>query len=156
LLHTYISCKIEDDFWEFFNYVEDVDGFLPVPRILLRDNSNPFERYTNSELIQRIRFSRDTIETTVLPMVYHNIRDGDNRGLPVPPALKLYVALRFFATGSYQQVYADVATISQSSVCRIVREISEELARSLPRLIKFPAHTEILKRQFFEIAGFPR
>ncbi|XP_023311805.1 uncharacterized protein LOC111692197 [Anoplophora glabripennis] len=118
---------MEDDFWEFFNYVEDVDGFLPVPRILLRDNSNPFERYTNSELIQRIRFSRDTIETTVLPMVYHNIRDGDNRGLPVPPALKLYVALRFFATGSYQQVYADVATISQSSVCRIVREISEEL-----------------------------
>ncbi|XP_023311453.1 putative nuclease HARBI1 [Anoplophora glabripennis] len=88
-------------------------------------------------------------------MVYHNIRDGDNRGLPVPPALKLYVALRFFATGSYQQVYADVATISQSSVCRIVREISEELTRSLPRLITFPAHTEILKRQFFEIAGFP-
>lgn len=74
----------------------------------MRDDLNPLEKYSNDELLQRVRFSRNTIIDVILPVVYPNDINGDNRGLPVPAVLKLYVALRFFATESYQVLFKKI------------------------------------------------
>ncbi|KAK4876569.1 hypothetical protein RN001_009075 [Aquatica leii] len=54
-------------------------------------------------------------------------QNQNNRGVPLPPVLKLYLALRFFATGSYQRVYGDLVSVSQSLACRVIHEVSEKL-----------------------------
>ncbi|KAK5639585.1 hypothetical protein RI129_012077 [Pyrocoelia pectoralis] len=144
------------DLYEFIQYVEDDVAYLPIPRQVLRDNGNPLEVYTNNELYQRYRFCRETIQTTLLPMVYPLYNRESNRGLPIPPIIKLCMALRFYATGSYQRTVGDLMAISQSSACRIINEVSEIIARQLPRYIKFPGRDIARnRRRFYEIAHFP-
>ncbi|KAK5647939.1 hypothetical protein RI129_002831 [Pyrocoelia pectoralis] len=106
---------MDNDFDEFIRYVEE-EPYLVVPRIVLQDNENPLERYSNTELLQRVRFSRHTIVDIILPLVYPLRENINNRGIPVPPILKIYCALRFFATGSYQRVCGDLVSVSQSSM----------------------------------------
>ncbi|KAK4882502.1 hypothetical protein RN001_005821 [Aquatica leii] len=91
-----------DDFWEFVNHVNDNFRYLPIPRMILRDVQNPLERYTNEELLQRYRFGYNSIQLVLLPLVYPDGDQRQQRGLPVPIIIKLCSALRFFATGSYQ------------------------------------------------------
>ncbi|KAK4882433.1 hypothetical protein RN001_005752 [Aquatica leii] len=102
--------------------MECVQRYLIVPRMILRDNQNPLEKYSNTELVQRVRFSRFTITEILLPMVYPQGQSHNNRGVPLPPISKLYLALRFFATGSYQRVCGDLISVSQSLASRIIHE----------------------------------
>ncbi|GLV33469.1 hypothetical protein CBL_20206, partial [Carabus blaptoides fortunei] len=125
---------------------------------ILRDNANPLEKYNNTELLQRYRFSRRTIQDIILPLIYPRIMENTDRGLPIPPLIKVCVALRFYATGSFQKTCGDLQTISQSSVCRLIAEVSEILARNIGQYVKFPATEEenVANRSlFFDMARFP-
>ncbi|KAK4873006.1 hypothetical protein RN001_015035 [Aquatica leii] len=144
------------DLYEFIQHVEDDLAYLLIPRQVLRDNTNPLEVYTNNELYQRYRFCRNTIQTVLLPMVYPQNNQDSNRGLPIPPIIKLCMALRFYATGSYQRTVGDLMAISQASACRIINEVSEIIARHLPLYIKFPENNIArIRNRFYEIAHFP-
>ncbi|XP_071055943.1 putative nuclease HARBI1 [Onthophagus taurus] len=110
------------------------------------------------ELIQRFRFGRDIIQNILLPLVYPRDVATTNRGLPIPPIIKLCTALRFYASGSYQRICGDLAHISQTSTCRIINEVSELLARNIGKYVNLPsseAEKTNLRRKFFEIGGFP-
>ncbi|KAK5643423.1 hypothetical protein RI129_007268 [Pyrocoelia pectoralis] len=108
---------MDNDFDEFIRYVEE-DPYL-------RDNKNPLEWYSNTEQMQKVRFSRHTIMHIIMPLVYPLRENINNRGVPVPPILKIYYALRFFATGSYERVCGDLLSVSQSSMSRIINEVSD-------------------------------
>ncbi|KAB0804481.1 hypothetical protein PPYR_01451 [Photinus pyralis] len=127
--------------------------------VIIRDMQNPLERYTNTELLQRFRFSRQTIEMVLLPLIYPNGNAPDDmRGLPILPIIKLCTALRFYAVGSLQRPCGDLHSISQSSACRIIREVSEIIARNLGQYIKFPDNPHDMTRNremFYAMAGFP-
>ncbi|KAJ8983171.1 hypothetical protein NQ317_016273 [Molorchus minor] len=111
--------------------------FLPVPRNILRDNSNPFERYSNSELLQRIRFSRDVVDTIIRPIVFCNgVLSSMN-------FITNYVIVKIHKN-PFQKVCGALLMLSQSTVCRIVSEVSERLARSLPRFVVASPQCEIL------------
>ncbi|KAH1021865.1 hypothetical protein HUJ04_011351 [Dendroctonus ponderosae] len=110
---------MDENFMEFINYIEE-EPYVNIPRIMLRHYSNPFERYSNIELLERVRFTREVVYSKLMPMIHLQSQvSHNNRGLPIPPAIKMYAALRFFATGCYQRVYADILEISQPSVSRI-------------------------------------
>ncbi|KAI4463155.1 hypothetical protein MML48_4g00006908 [Holotrichia oblita] len=145
-----------DDFYEFMDYVED-EGYIRMPRYIIRDMGNPLEKYNNNELLKRYRFSRETIQHILLNLVYPAEPFIDQRGLPICPITKLCVALRFYASGSIQRVIGDTGSMSQTTVHRIIQEVSENLARNLRQYIKFPDRHGMNNNRnlFFEIGGFP-
>lgn len=120
-------------------------------RRVIRDAGNPLEILSDNELIQRYRFSRNSIQNVLLPLVYPRNNPRTRRGLPIPAVIKLCTALRFYASGSHQRVCGDVLEISQSSCCRIVNEVSEILSRNIGRFIKFADAIFSSRIKFFEM-----
>ena len=70
--------------------------------------------------------------------------------------VQLLIALRFYASGSFQAISADVYTVSKSTVSRIVHHVSNCLSRQARQFIKFPEEREDIrttKEDFFDILG---
>ena len=85
------------------------------------------------------------------------LSNPSERGLPLPPALKLLVVLRFYATGSFHIVAGDLEKISQPSVSRLVKYLSTAIGKMYSNFIVFPegdaATREAVK--FYEKSVFP-
>ncbi|XP_046399986.1 putative nuclease HARBI1 [Ischnura elegans] len=139
----------------FARYVME-EPYIYVGRMHLRDRQNPIEFYSEAEFLQRYRFSKRTVSDVLLP--YVRSERLSNRGLPIPDILKLLIALRFYATGSFQLVCGDLAGVTQGTVCKIIKSISNDLVAVLPRHMKFPSSDEDTarcKRSFYEKGQFP-
>lgn len=80
------------------------------------------------------------------------------RSSALPAFLQLMIALRFYATGSFQSVLAEVFQIHRSTVCRVVHRVSKALTRLLSTVVKFPSRQEEdeIAAHFFNVAGFPK
>jgi hypothetical protein len=67
------------------------------------------------------------------------------------------VALRFYATGSFQAMIADVHKISRPSVARVMKDITDCLVRISLEFIKMPTQQKSahIMQGFHDIAGFP-
>jgi len=75
-----------------------------------------------------------------------------------PVSLQVMVALRFFATGSFQLVNADVHNITRASVSHITRDVTACLNRVCNQFIKMPtdqAELHTIMQGFYDIANFP-
>lgn len=71
---------------------------------------------------------------------------------------KLFAALRFYATGNFQQTVGDLTGVSQQSISRIIKQVSEAIASLRPKYIYMPRNQEEIQenyKQFFEIGCFP-
>jgi hypothetical protein len=76
----------------------------------------------------------------------------------MPVSLQLMIALRFYATGSFLAVTADVHRISRPSVSKAIKDASNRLIRMAPEYIKMPtSQFELLEimQGFHNIANFP-
>ncbi|XP_046397684.1 uncharacterized protein LOC124164404 [Ischnura elegans] len=124
---------------EFARYVME-EPYINVGRMHLRDRQNPIEFYSEAEFLQRYRFSKRTVSDVLLP--YVRSERLSNRGLPIPDILKLLIALRFYATGSFQLVCGDLAGVTQGTVSKIIKSISNDLVAVLPRYMKLPSSDE--------------
>ena len=88
----------------------------------------------------------------------HELEHPTKRSNALPAMVQLLIALRFYASGSFQGISADVYTVSKSTVSRIVHHVSNCLSRQARQFIKFPEEREDIrttKEDFFDIAGFP-
>lgn len=77
----------------------------------------------------------------------------------IQPIAQLLIALRFYALGSIRLAIADFAGVSISSVCRILRRVSEAIGRMAPQFIRMPANDfELLEaaKAFYNMVKFPR
>ena len=70
------------------------------------------------------------------------------------PLQKLGIALRFYATGTHQMEVGDGEGASQSSVCRIVKQVSKALANHANDLISFSLDDDILETVSTGFYGF--
>ena len=80
------------------------------------------------------------------------------RSHSLPVSLQVLVALRFFASGSFQISNGDMHNISKVSVCRIVRDVSNSLCTKGQRYVKFPCRNtdrHVVMQGFAYIANFP-
>lgn len=80
------------------------------------------------------------------------------RNNPLPPILQLLIALRFYATGSFQLVVADLAGVHKSTVCRTVHRVSRAIAGLRSQYVKFARTDEErmqTMREFYAISQFP-
>lgn len=102
------------------------------------------------------RFLYDTI------LIIHNINIHINfyfRNHAVSPLHQLLLTLRFYATGTFQVAIGDLGGIHKSTMCRIVKRVTEAIASLCPQYINFPTSNQSLrhtKQKFYNIASFPR
>ena len=75
----------------------------------------------------------------------------------IPHYLRTLLALRFYATGSFQIVVSDMYGVHQSSVSRCVSEVSKILTKLLPRYIRMnPEEFDEISKRFRSYAKFPK
>ncbi|KAJ8877003.1 hypothetical protein PR048_021455 [Dryococelus australis] len=98
-----------DDEWESetedYSLYETVEALqsskIMIPRRIMRDATNPLESFSDEQFRRTFRFSKDTVVGEVFPLL--NLQNPENeRGLPVPPALQLLTALKFYGACGFQ------------------------------------------------------
>ncbi|CAC5388958.1 HARBI1 [Mytilus coruscus] len=94
----------------------------------------------------------------VIDLIRDDISHEKMRSFAISPEQQTFAALRFYANGSFQQVTGDIMGISQSSVSRIVQQVSTAISRQAGRFITFPVtapQQQSVKEGFKERFGFP-
>ena len=126
------------------------------PRIV-RERVDPLELYDDVDLVKRFRFRRRDIEF-ILHEIEGELQHRSERNSALPPSLQLLLALRFFASGSFQNVVGDSIHVSAPTVCRAVRKVAVALSNRLHQYVYLSQDNQYLqetKEMFADIAGFP-
>lgn len=104
---------------------------------------DPVSEYNDKEFRERFRMSKQTfgrLHGVVSPLLHQSL---DGRGSPTPTHVKLLVALRFYATGSFHYVTGELNGYSPATVCRIVKEVSAAIASLHPQYVTFPTAEQV-------------
>lgn len=129
-----------------------------IERRRMREESNPFD-LRDSLFKKTFRLNKDLAQ-----YVYNSILedlDVTDNNVAVPPLLKFFATLHFYATGSYQHSLGQNYNISfsQPVASRAIEAVSNAIETRLgPRWIKFPmtvAEKLEVKGRFMEATGFP-
>jgi len=127
-----------------------------IPIIKLKDRENPLEALNSAAFKERFHMFIETA-AFVIKLIGPNLIAPVRRGCQLPPALQVLTVIRFYCTNSFQLHVGDSYNTHQSTVSRLIKKVSVELAKLRPKFIKFPTHeeAEIVRSRFYEIAGFP-
>lgn len=126
------------------------------PRII-RDRTNFFEYYDELKFRERFRLSKVST-LALLSKIESQLEYQSNRNAALPPMYQLLIALRYYATGTFQLVISDLSGVVKSTVCRSVHKVSRAIASLRSQYIKFPqsdAERMQTMREFYAIAQFP-
>lgn len=126
------------------------------PRVL-RDRSDPFEKYDEIDFKQRFRFSKASV-MEILHLIGENLTPMTHRNKSLSAREQFLLCLRFYATGAYQQLIGDSVLLNKSTVCRVVYKVSRRLASLKQEAIKMPSQDQMAQvhGEFYRIRGFPR
>ena len=115
-----------------------------------------YEMYDEERSRRRFRLTKDGFRE-VLNIIEEDISVHNERRNPIPAGIKLLLALRYYATGTFQQACGDLCDISQPSASRIIKQVSEAIARLKSQYIKFPTADMLpqIKLEFWRICAFP-
>ena len=123
----------------------------------LRDRTNPLEIYDGNQFLQRFRISKETF-LELLGLLTPELQRPTRRCKALSPAIQLAIALRFYATGSFQLVIGDTCNVSQASCCRVIHRVTDAICNRKRHFTKFP-HTHGERREvmvgFNNIQDFP-
>lgn len=124
---------------------------------IFRDRSNPLEMYDEVELFERYRFSRQGL-TNIFRLIHDEVAHQCLRSKALTVEQQVCLALRFFASGCFQNLTGDTSGVHKSTACRAIRRVSLALARLLPQYVQFPRDAATLqqyKLDFMQTGGFP-
>ncbi|XP_058878905.1 putative nuclease HARBI1 [Acipenser ruthenus] len=127
----------------------------PHPRIL-----RPRPTYldlTPMQVLRRYRLDSGTI-TELCDMLNSELESTTARSHAIPVPVKVTAALHFYATGAIQTTAGDRSGISQSSMSKMLTDVTNALYRRATQYIKFPkseAEQNNTKNAFYQLAGFP-
>lgn len=114
--------------------------------------------FQEKEFEKRFRLSKESC-CMVLSKIERNICRQTNRNYPLSPMNQLLITLRYYATGTFQIVLGDIVGVHKSTISRVVREVTHELALLAQTYIKPPnsARERLeIQREFSAISEFPR
>ena len=126
-------------------------------RRYLLDKTNPLESFQDEEFRTRYRLTKSAV-VDLMTICERDLAKPNNRGLPIPPLLKLTATLRFYAAGCFQIVAGDLEGLSQPSVSALVKEVSEIIAAKKSLFIQFSQTDQVLAKEiqgFYAIGQFP-
>ena len=131
------------------------NGALRRERVF-RDRKNPLEQ-PDDFLIQKYRLPRHEI-LRLSNELRGDLERETRRNNAVPVELQVCAALRFLASGSFQNVLGDTLSLSQSTLSRTISAFTEALVRRVNRYVRLPDEGgRLAKMQHFaRVSGFPR
>jgi nuclease HARBI1 len=71
--------------------------------------------------------------------IEHQLEFTSDRNHSISPMNQLLMALRFYATGTFQLVVGDTFAVSKATVCRVVHKVTESIAGLRQKYVRFPA-----------------
>ena len=127
---------------------------LRINRIF-RDRSQPFDAWDDDKQFSKFRFRRQDI----LSITDDIEGDADiaHRTGSLSPLLQVLVTLRYYASGSFQDVCGELIGIDQSTVSRTVTRVTDTFLRQVPTRVKLPdqRRADRTKAKFYQTNGFP-
>nr|XP_054774032.1 putative nuclease HARBI1 [Lytechinus pictus] len=90
---------------------------------VFRDRSNPFELYDDRDMFRKYRFTRDGV-SFIIDYIGDELKHNTKRSNALTPALQIFVALRFYATGSVLDSSATIHGCSRSTASRVIRRVT--------------------------------
>ena len=83
----------------------------------LGDRFNPLEEYDGEDFRLCFRFRKDSVIDPV-KILDKDLQHETRRGLPLTPMQEVLIALRFYATGTFERVVGDLFGVSVFAACR--------------------------------------
>ena len=123
---------------------------------IFRDRTNPLDLYDDVDLMSRFRFRRADI-LDLCDIIDDDIDHPLPRQGSLPSVMQLMIALRFYASGSFQEVVGDTFGVSKRTVGRVIERVSRALSGRLDEYVRLPAQRDADKTMdnFFAMAHFP-
>ena len=87
----------EEDLLFILDYVDCIEL---LPRVI-RDRTDNFNAYADEEFRIRFRLSKHSV-LNILDLIHARLQHSSERNMPVSPLDQLLLALRFYATSSFQ------------------------------------------------------
>lgn len=140
----------------FHHWDEEFRRALRRERVI-RDRLHPFDNYDDVDLFARFRFCRANLQK-ITDLIANDIEHTTDKNGALNPSLQVCLALRYFATGSFQNLVGDSVGVHKSTVCRAVRAVAVSLCRHINTFVRFPSlpvQQNTTRQNFFHIAGFP-
>lgn len=78
------------------------------------------------------------------------------RNRAMPSELRLLLTLRYLATGSFLSSAADFSGVSPPTASRVVKKVTEAIAKLCRDVIRFPNDLGMLQEKFYMLSRFPR
>ena len=82
--------------------------------MIFRDRTNPLDFYNDDEIYKKVRFHRHA-NLDLTDGVQQHIEHILARQGSLTPVLQVFITLRFYATGTFQNVVGDKTGTDQSS-----------------------------------------
>ncbi|VDI29494.1 Hypothetical predicted protein [Mytilus galloprovincialis] len=124
---------------------------------LIRDYDNPLDYLDDYDIVRKYRLSGPLI-IDLCRMFGNDLKRPTMRSRAFPVSLQIMVALRFYSTGSFQLVNADVHNISKSSVSNITRDVTQCLVGVCQQYVVIPTdpvELQSVMQGFYNVANFP-
>lgn len=118
----------------------------------LRDRLNPLEHYNEQEVKKLFRFEPINI-LEITNRLEHRLHRPTERNKSLQPLQQVCLALRFYASGSMQLSLGAWTNIDQSTVSRVVWDVTSAICDSMKEEIRFPNDLVLLKQSFYERSG---
>ena len=67
---------------------------------------------------------------------------------------QVLIALRFYATGTFQRVIGDLFGVSAFAACTENHKVSKTVAKQRAQFLSFPENQADTKRKFYDVATF--
>ncbi len=121
-----------------------------------KDHLDPLH-HSSEDLLRHYRFPRHEI-LELCEELERFIGRPTQRSHAIPVHTQVLMSLRFYASGTFQNVIGDVAGVTQGTVSKVIGQVTDVLHEKAKREIKMPTHEEINQtvQNFFAISGFPK
>lgn len=129
-----------------------------IERRVMRENSDPF-RLTDQQFIDLFRLNKEMVYFLIAELTPYMPHSANYNA--VDPTIRIFVALVFFGTGTYQRVIGQSfqLSVSQQTASRAINEVCSLIIEHLGnRFIKFPQNAEEkirIKEDFMQKTQFP-
>ena len=117
------------------------------------ESQNDDETVGSEQFRKRYRFREKTVEALCL-LLGNEIKPLANTNHAFTAMQKLCIALRFYATGSHQMAVGDGEGVSQASVSRIIKQVTQALSGHADELIAFNLDEDVMETVSKGFYGF--
>ena len=108
---------------------------------VFRDCTHLLEEYNDDSVHKKCRFQRQFI-FELAEEVSQDIEFSLPRKRSLTPVLQVCLALRFYATGSFQSVVGELIGVDQSTACPAITRVADALMLRVLDWIKMPTQAE--------------